>query len=461
VIRRSNPYFLSALAATLVVAGLGVGSMFLRSSLVQKSVARNLSKISGMEVRFESFQPGIFTRSKMSNLTATNSQGDSLSAREAKARISWLPLLSGHLVFREIAVTGVRLVRVEHTPATAGQPQPASPAPATSGSERPRQTTPADPQPLDPHKARLLKGLRLLKVSDTSVDWQLSDGRTKLQLEGVDLLIDMEASGEGSGELRVGAGTWMELIRFTGLKAALKISENGLTITELDSNCGTGKITGTGTARLAAPQAFQLQLNAAGIDLAAMTAELPSLRLTGGANGSLQLAGNLTDDASWSGKTELGVKEGSFKGLTILQMLGQLFQVQELANLKVKEAKLHASIGGRKIMFDEFLLHGGDIVLSAPGALDFDRKLDLHATLKLHERLLGGRALQLIGPSFSAPDPEGLRSIAFQVAGSLEKPSTNLMEKVMGEGLGGMINQVLGGFLKPRKNEAKEQSPPK
>jgi len=57
--------------------------------------------------------------------------------------------------------------------------------------------------------------------------------------------------------------------------------------------------------------------------------------------------------------------------------------------------------------------------------------------------------------SFSPPDADGRRAISFHIGGTLEKPSTNILEKVATDGIGGVVNQLLEGFLKSRKTEPK------
>jgi hypothetical protein len=310
-------------------------------------------------------------------------------------------------------------------------------------------------------QAQLLGALRLVNISNLSLDWQLADGRTKVAVEEANAQLEVDRSGKGTGVLHVRAVSWMEFVRCTELSAGLTLSDDVLGIRELQASCGSGSIRGSADVALTGSRRFNIQLNATNVDLEKMTVDLPSLRLSGNAEGNFRLEGPLLEDAGWTGIAQLQVKEGFFKGLSIFQMLGQLFQIQELANLKVRDAKLTAKIAGRQITLEEFLLQSPDIVLSAPGVLGFDRKLSINATLKLQERLLGSRLLQMIGNSFSAADAEGRRSIAFQVGGTLEKPSTNLMEKVVGEGLGGVINQVLGGLFKTRKSESKDQAAPK
>lgn len=379
----------------------------------------------------------------MTRLTASNRDGSSLSANEAYVELELLPLLTGRLVFREIRLEGVRLVCIErpHVP-------PADPAFLESFAK--------DSQTKDGQRLKLLKALRVLHVSSAAVDWQLADGRTKLQLEGVDFTLRLSDKGAGTGKFEATRGTWMDLVQVKDLRAGLRLEGDAFQVENLRAACGDGPVEGSAEVRLSSPQPFVFRVNARDVDMEKMSSELPSLRLAGKAQGVVELQGCLADDSSWKGEGKMEIQEGKLKGVSLLQMIGQIFQIQEIANFQIKKGLLNLRVADRKILLDEFVLDGGDLLLAAPGTLDFERNMALNARLSVPERLLNGRIAQLLSRGFGAPDASGLRSIAFQVGGTLDKPSTNLMEKAVGEGLGNVVNQLLGGFLKPRKSEKQE-----
>jgi hypothetical protein len=196
------------------------------------------------------------------------------------------------------------------------------------------------------------------------------------------------------------------------------------------------------------------------VDLAIMTAELPALKLAGMANGDLELTGLALQTASLNGKAQLQIENGFFKGMGLLQLVGQLFQIQELSNLKVKSANAQMIIADSNIRLTELLVQSDDLLFHAPGVIGFNRQLSLNARLSLPERMLNGKNIQHFNSRFSPPDAQGNRSIDFSITGSLDKPRTNLLEKITGEGVGNMVQQLIGNFLKPRQTEQKTEQPP-
>ncbi len=438
-------HFLLTLCLLLLAVPVVTG-ILLRMHAVQQRISDSFATAMGMEVRFEEFHPGLVSGLRMSRLTATNKRGDSLAVREVFAKLKVLPLLTGHLVFSEVALDGVRLVKMDQPEKSDNAGTPVVPA---FGTDPARGSS-------DLRRLKLLHAVRSVKISDAALDWMLVDGRAKLQLEGVNLLFSKDDSGAGEGELRVDRGSWMEVVQFRDLQSAVTLASEKLKLSGIQARCGGGVLGGGAELVLSEGRTFAMDLAATGVDLGAMSEELPRLKLAGRAQGGLKLQGALADLSSWTGGGQVAILDGKFKELSLLQALGQVFQIQELTNLKVKEAKMQFNVSEAKVQFQELSLVGGDIVLVAPGTMDFNRNLLLNAKLTVPERLLTGRVSQMLGRGFSPVDEAGLRSIAFQVTGTLDKPSTDVVEKVVGDGLGGVVGQLLGGFLKSRKTDRQE-----
>jgi hypothetical protein len=466
---RSNAILCVILVAILCFAAPFAGGILLRTSAVQKRIGDALSAATGMLVSYESFKPGLFNATRITRLKAADQEGRSFSATEARVKLAVWPLLRGRLVFREIRLNEPRILVVEPpNPETANAATPpASIAPsAVNPSVQIDQSGTA-------RRFAILNGLRTLRVTDASLEWHLADGRTKLQVEGLNVQLDMEAEAAsevragqnstptGTGNLSIQRLLWMDAFQATDLRSGVAIADNAVQVKDIQAACGEGIVKGEGRVGILAPQAFSLRVDATGVDLEKMSADLPSLRLEGKAKGNLAVEGVASDDASWRGTATLQVEEGRFKGVSVLQMIGQVFQIQELSNFKIRHGSANLRIADKKVLLDEFQLDGNDVALSAPGSLDFGRNLALSAKLTVSEKLIGGKMLQLLS-GFGPPDETGMRSIGFQVGGTLERPTTNLLEKAVGGGLGGVVNQLLGGFLKGRKIEKpaqKEASP--
>ncbi len=420
-----------------------------------------IAKATGLSVRFEDCSVGLLGGVAFDGLTATSGNGDSLSARWVIVRPNLWACLQGRLQFEEVRVRNVRAVRMEGTPKF---PEGASPAVAESQQgapegERQGRTVPRG----------VLKAVGMAKrvvVSNAAVDWMKANGSVRVQVEGADLWYAETAPGEGVGGLSAQRGTWEELLVLEGVHAKLALKGEDLALQEFTAQCGGGRLEGDGTLGFGEQSRFAIKLAGARVDLGKMSQELPSLRVAGVADGQVRMEGIVKQPQSWAGSGELSVTNGMFKGLGVLQMLGQIFQIQELANLKARRAHSKLHIADRKVSLEDLEIDASEIQINAPGSVDFKRALALQASVSLPEKMIRGRALQLLDKRLSAPDANGRRSVSFEVTGTLDKPQTDLLEKLVGDdlgtvvggALGGVVEQIFGGLLKARK-AAKTETP--
>ena len=468
---RSNAILCVILVAVLCLSAPFAIRILLRTEAAQKRIAATISAATGLQVSYEAFEPSLWSESRITRLNASNHNGASVSVKEAFVTIDLRHLFQKQFFVRSIRLEGAHIAYVEPSNASSSHP----PTATGNGPSEVAENPPAvdGKVPLG-ERISQLSALRSLRITDSSIDWHLADGRSKLRVDGLDLQLaaSPETGSEkgpgstpngtlqaaGSDTTTSGTGhasriTCADAFLATNLRARITIANNEVRFGDIQAACGEGSVLGEGKIGMLAPQPFSLRVDATNVDLEKMSAELPSLRMAGSAQGNVMLEGSLFEDATWRGNAKLQVEEGRFKGVSVLQMLGQVFQIQELSNFKIRRGAASLRIADKNLVLDELQLDGNDIVLSAPGNIDFQRNLTLNAKLTVPEKLLNGKVMQLLSGGFSAPDEAGLRCITFQVGGTLDRPSTNLMEKAVGGGLGGVVNQLLGNFLKGRKVE--------
>ncbi len=435
-----------------------VFAVALRVGLSKKRIQGSIARSSGMKVEFEDFSVGILGQVDLKRVTASRPNGDSLSAESVSARPNLWSGLKGRLRFEEVRVQGVRFVRMERSK-------------TLDAVEKPKDGTVAEVR-LDGGRSAsgvrdILRLARSIEVSNAGVDWMKANGSIRTQLEGIGFKYKETGVGEGLGELKVQRGMWQEFLAVDSLEAKMSLKGDLLSVSDFAANCGGGRLAGSASLQFDTAAPFKMKVSAEGVDLESMSRELPSLRISGKAAANLELEGLLEEQSSWVGLGEVTVNDGMFKGLALLQMLGQVFQAQELVNLKARKAHSKIRIARRKVALEGLHIDAGDVQLSAPGEVDFKRALSLQAQISIPENMIRGKALQLFDKRFSPPDAGGRRSLAFHVSGSLEKPRTDLVEKLVGDNLGeivggalgGVFEQFLGGLLKPRKASKTEAKP--
>lgn len=454
--RLSKGIFLKlGLSFVLSLCVLNALKLVLKLESTQTRIRNSLSSALGIDVQFEKLRASLFWKIRLSGVKGSNASGASFSAHELQLNPRLLSLLQGQLVLSEVRIDKPRLTWVDRPTARLA-------ADSASASAIKKET----PSELPPLLKRLLphqgnSPVRRLVVNNGDLDWIDADGHTLIQAESAQIELNADTTGRGTGRISIAKGAIAELIAFHGLQSPIELTDGRINAPALRATSGEGQIEasiGMQTRQPGMPVNVKASLKA--VDLANMTPELPSLRLAGIANGEIEFAGLALQPSSINGTAQLQIENGFFKGMGLLQLVGQIFQIQELSNLKVKTATARMTIADSSIRLNDLSMQSEDLSFSAPGVIGFDRQLSLNARLSLPERMLNGKNIQPFNSRFSPADALGNRSIDFAITGSLDKPRTNLLEKIAGEGVGNIFQQLIGNFLKPRHPDQKSGPSP-
>ncbi len=102
---------------------------------------------------------------------------------------------------------------------------------------------------------------------------------------------------------------------------------------------------------------------------------------------------------------------------------------------------------------DELVLRSTNIHLSATGTVSFRGKLHLSSRLAINEKIRA-QLYKPIRANFQPTEEPGYSAVDFEVTGTVERPKTNLLEKVVGRDLKDLVNSFLGGKSdKPKKKK--------
>ena len=98
------------------------------------------------------------------------------------------------------------------------------------------------------------------------------------------------------------------------------------------------------------------------------------------------------------------------------------------------------------------------------GTVSFDGKLHLESQLAVNEKMRG-QLFRAIRENFQPIDEPGYSAVSFQVSGTVDRPKTNLMDKLIGrdlKDLGSVITTLMGGGKseKAKKKKAAEAAEP-
>ena len=183
--------------------------------------------------------------------------------------------------------------------------------------------------------------------------------------------------------------------------------------------------------------------------------------IRGKLEGSFEASGKTAEPEALTGRGEILLRDGQVQQYSLLVALGQLLQIEELTQLQLQQAEAKYHITPGLITIDALVLRSPNIRLSGNGTITFDGKLNLDSQLAINSKLRG-QLFKMIRDNFVATGEQGYYALAFQVSGTVDRPKTNLMDRLVGRGLKDLFNGWLGGGKKKKKStetEAPEESP--
>ena len=140
-----------------------------------------------------------------------------------------------------------------------------------------------------------------------------------------------------------------------------------------------------------------------------------------------------------------------------------MLQIEELRQLHFDQAEMRYHINPGVITIDELLFRSQNMRLSAAGTVSFEGKLNLESQLAVSDKMRR-QLFRAIRENFQHIDEPGYSAVSFQVTGTVGRPKTNLMDKLIGRDLkdfGSVINTFMGGgkSVDPKKEKAAGASP--
>ena len=419
----------------------------------------------------------------------TGTTGNFLEAKNFGLRIAFFSLFSRRLVIKEVSLVSPNVVwpqnsdgkwrlpdiRHEQTEAALIAPAPeTSPGEQPQNEESPAATASPTPSPRKmkapqkppaeekPHlTSPFVSEIHKVSLSDGTFRFLGRANEPVANFEGVGFKAVISSALALKGNTRVARIALRDRFFVQQLKSPLRYDENGLDLSQISAHVGGGDVTGRFTMQPETEESpFHVDLKFRGVQADQIITEAggPSGVLQGKIEGSLQTEGKTTDPDALAGTGEIFLKDGQLRQYNLLVALGQLFQIEELQQLHLDqaEAKYHLSPG--IVTIDQLVLRSQNIHLSASGTVNFRGKLHLNSRLAINEKVRE-QLFKPIRANFQPTEEPGYSAVAFEVTGTLERPKTNLLEKVVGRDLKDLVNSFLGGkgekTDKPKKKKEK------
>ena len=482
---------LGGVIALGAVALIGV-NLYVQSQGAQAKIQQELSRRLGtaLEIRRMSVTPwgGLELSGITIAQTSAASASHFLEARTFRLRVRFLSLFSRRLVIKEVSLISPKVVwlqdaqgkwklpssREEHAPIVSRTQAPnISELPAASESSSP-STSPVIPStpaylPSPPgatveqfpkRQPRLAVAPEVQRVNIKSGDFSFLDraGAMLASFTGVDFRTSIRSAEALRGDAKIARISLRNRFFLEQLQSPLRYEPDVLELSRVSARAGSGEINGYFAMQPEAEDSpFTTSVTFCNVLADQIVAEAggPKGTVQGKLEGNFEASGKTADPDALIGKGAIFLRDGRVQQYSLLVLLGQILQIEELRELHLEqaEAKYHLSPG--LVTIDELILRSPNIRLSASGTVAFDGKLNLDSQLAINERLRG-QLFKAIRQNFKPIDEPGYFALDFQVGGSIDRPSTNLMDRLVGRDLSNMINSLFGaGKMERQKKKQK------
>jgi hypothetical protein len=463
---------LGVLAAVYLLAVLVV-NIYLQSADVQKRIHEAVSEAAGLPARIDHtyYAPWSgFTISGISLPPAPGSEEPLLAIRSIGIDLGLKELLAGRVLLERVRVvapafTAIRrddapLIPpppVEVLPGGEPIPLPVEPLPPTES----EPITPNDdaeplPPPPPPPPAPQVT-LSEIVIADGSIKIMDGDLRPVAEVVGISARAQLENSTSARGSFKIERAAFAGFVRPTSITGGFAWTPANVAVTDIGADWAGGRLAGKLDIASIPESHFSATLEASNVSLAGLAADagIEPDGMEGSLHTTIQLSGAPGEQESWRGGATAHLENAVLQPADLVTRIGDLLGIEELRLLRLAKAQTRLSVASGRIFVEELELASENIAMDAKGSSDFDGVLDLDARLHLGESIRRGPAGLLGNQLIPSEDKPGYAHLPFRITGSMARPGTDLLDKLVGA----RIKEEVGGFLKGLFGKPPRQEP--
>ena len=493
-LRRITLTALGVLVALGAILLLGV-NLYVQSQGTQAKIQQELSRRLGarLEIRGMSVTPWGGLELSGITIAQTSSAGPRhfLEAKTFRLRVRFLSLFSRRLVIKEVALISPNVAWPQDAegkwklpssreaprsggavsakqPASVSHPQvenefvktnvapvvtaaPANPPSGSHGTVNSNSPTKEPRLPVAPE-------VRRVSIKDGNFSFLDQAGALLASFNGADFRTSIRSAVAVHGDTTIAKISLRDRFFLEQLRSELRYEPDVLELSRISARAGSGDVNGYFAMQPEAedsPFTTSVKFRDVLADQIVENAGGPKGMVKGKLEGSFQASGKTADPNTLIGSGEIFLRGGRIQQYSLLVLLGQLLQIEELKELHLEqaEAKYHLSPG--LVTIDDLILRSPNIRLTASGTVAFDGKLKLDSQLAINDRIRG-QLFKAIRENFQPISEPGYSAIDFQIVGTVDRPSTNLVERLVGRDLTSMLNSLFGGKRDRPKKKKKQ-----
>lgn len=479
---------LGALVALAAVLLVGV-NLYVQSQGAQAKIQQELSRSLGMPLRIRSMSVTPWGGLELSGITipqaASVGPKHFLEAKTFRLRVRFTSLFSRRLVIKEVSLINPRVVwpqdaegkwrlpsaqtmrsrpvSIKPTSA-ASQPEAeiefvqtnaTSAIPTASSVQSSPKVAVKDQTPRGEPRLPVAPEVRRVSVKDGDFTFLDQDGKLVASFAGVDFRTNIRSAQALHGDTKVARISLRDRFFLDQLRSPLRYEPDVLELSKISARVADGEVNGYFAMQPEAEDSpFTTSVNFRDVlaDQIVENAGGPKGIVNGKLEGSFQASGKTGDPDALIGKGEIFLRDGRVQQYRLLVLLGQILQIEELQELHLEQADAEYHLSPGLVTIEELVLRSPNIRLTASGTVAFDGRLQLNSQLAINDRIRG-QLFRAMRDNFRPIDERGYSAIEFQVGGTVERPSTNLVEQLVGRDISSMINGFFGGKKTGKKRK--------
>ena len=473
--------FAAVLVGLAAVTLLGV-NLYVQSHGTQARIQKELSQRLGTELRIQRISVTPWWGLKLTGITIPQTDSslsnEFLRAETFRLRVRFLSLFSGRLVIKEVALVEPKVVWAQNAdgkwriPGTTEAAPPVAAAPAVAAetipATQPEQGTPPAAPPVVANETAeesdkpFTPEVRRVILTDGSFRFLDGAGRPVATFEGVNFRSSLRNAAELRGDASIAKTSLRNRFFLEQVETPLRYDSAELDLSQITARAAGGEITGRFHMRPIDPNSpFDVRVKFRDVEADRVVTDAggPEGMVKGRLEGYLDAHGNTADPNALAGTGEIHLRDGEVRKYSLLVALGQILQIDELKQLRFEDAHVKYHIEPGVVHVDELLLRSPNIRVSAAGTVGFSGKLRLDSRLAISDTIRE-QLFRPIRDNFQPGEEQGYTAVAFKITGTVERPKTDLMDKLVGgdlRDLQGLISGFLGGGKSERPKKKKRE----
>jgi hypothetical protein len=304
--------------------------------------------------------------------------------------------------------------------------------------------------------------IHAFRVDDGSAVFFDAKGAKILELEGVFVEAHPDGKDKFQGTYRIAKGVLWDTIIPRAFEGSFQWNKGQLSLPDIKASLAGGRL--SGQIEWLPNKSFVIAaiIEDASLEKLAADAGLEAVRTQGLFNSKLALQGTAGQPGTFTGTAEVNLAEARLEPIELIRQLGELLRVEELQLLTLQNAEAGFTIANNQVVVDRLELASENLMIDAVGTTGFNGDLNLKARLHVNEKLRK-ETRGLIGKNLKPSETEGYSHMPFSVTGTLARPKSDLLDKMVGlrigQDVGGLLKNLLRSPQKQKKKPEAEATP--